>query len=372
MHGQIMESVGHHQCCEDAHGQYPFVEHMTEVTATYLCDSRGAGELVSTYQNEVKAQRDMRCDLASITIKPPMKVPLNQSGGRIDIRPGAQIPMRTTAGMGMLEPLNLAADSRGSMEVEMTTLDSFNEYFARGAMIDPETKNAARQMMVSDFLEDIRRAKIMTFMLCQQYAPDSIKSAFIGGLPVNMNVGREEIQGRVSLELDFDVSELDQEMLQKRMQSISLLLGMDNAALMLRPALLQALTASLLPAHYKLIVAKPEEQRANEVKDEQVCLAEIVSGTQFDEENSYRPGLDHATRLGVMQSIFGIQIDKQGNLGGMQPLGKDGTPTRAQKILSEDTDVQARIANRAKFHVFQLTQQENAQTGKVGVEPVTQ
>lgn len=174
------------------------------------------------------------------------------------------------------------------------------------------------------------------------------------------------------MELDFDVTELDQEMLQKRMQSLSLLMGMDNAALMLRPPLLKALTASLLPASYRLIVADPGKQQQSEVSDEQNIITQILNGTQFDEESTYQQGLDNATRLQVLQKIFGFQMDNDGKIIGMQPLGKDGQPTRTQSIFQEDPDVQARVANRAKFHAFQLAQQQNAQTGKMGVSPVSQ
>lgn len=372
IHGHVVDSAGYHECCETEAGQYPFVEHVREPFASYLLASRGIGEISSTYVNEIKAQRDMRADLASITIKPPFKVPLNQAGGRIDFRPGAQIGMRSTAGMGLLEPIELKADPKGSMEVEATTLDSLNELWSRGPKVDPETRMTARQTMVSDFLEDVRRAKLLTFALCQQFAAEEIKAAFVGGLPVNLNATREQIQGRASLELDFDVTELDGEMLAKRMQAIQGLLSVDNAALILRAPLLKALTAMLLPASYKLIVADPQKQQQSEIDDESRILTEIVSGTQFDEQSSYQPGMDHASRLQLLSTILGLNVDKKGAILGMQPRGPDGQPSRAQKLMTEDPDVGARVANRLKFHAFQLAQQDNATTGRVGVEPVSQ
>lgn len=373
LHGHVPEMAGFHGCAEHAHGQYPFFEHLTEITAPYLLASRGAGELTDTYVNEIKVQRDMRCDLASITIKPPMKVPFNQQGTGYDwLRPGGKVQMRSTAGAGLFEPIKLDVDPRGSQEVEMTTLDAFNGFWVRGQKVEAEVKMAARQVLVTDYLEDVLRAKASTFALIQQFASEEIKAAFIGGLNVQLNTTRDAIQGRVALELDYDVSETDMPLMEKRVNMAVKLMGIDNAANVIRPQLLRALCAGMMPSYYKLLLNDPDQKKKSESKEEQDIAGSIVSGTQFDEPESYVEGTDHATRLQVLQSIFGVRVDEKGEIQNMQPLGKDGQPSRAQRIFSEDPDVQERIANRFKFHTHQIKQQQNAATGRAGVAPVTQ
>jgi len=268
LHGLVTDQAGYHECCEHAHGRYPFVETLSDIEAPYLLAAEGYAEKRPTCQSEVKIHRDMRSDNASLTIKPPMKVPINQAGGRVDLRPGIQIPTRSTAGMGLLEPLKLGADSRGSQEVEQTTLDAFNEYWARGQKVDPEMKMAARQVLVSDFLTDVEAASVLTFQTIQEFAPNELRASFMGGLPVSLQVTREEIQGQVSIEIDYDVGELDPSLQDKRMKGLAMALQFDNQGLLQRAPILKAIVATYLPSHYKLLVADPKQQAQDEEADE--------------------------------------------------------------------------------------------------------
>ncbi|MEQ1750507.1 MAG: hypothetical protein ABL974_13860, partial [Prosthecobacter sp.] len=62
--------------------------------------------------------------------------------------------------------------------------------------------------------------------------------------------------------------------------------------------------------------------------------------------------------------------DKKGAVSAIQPVGPNGQPSRAQRTFNEDPEVQQLVLNRLRFHAFQLTQQDNAQTGKLGVETI--
>lgn len=46
----------------------------------------------------------------------------------------------------------------------------------------------------------------------------------------------------------------------------------------------------------------------------------------------------------------------------------EGAWRRGQRTFNEDPEVQQLVLNRLRFHAFQITQQDNAQTGKLGVE----
>lgn len=372
LHGKVQDMALYHECCEHAHGRYPFVETLSDIEAPYLLAAEGYAEKRPTCQAEITTHRNMRSDNASMTIKPPMKVPINQAGGKIDLRPGVQIPTRTTAGMGLLEPLNLGADARGSQEVEQTTLDAFNEYWARGQKVDAEIKMATRQVLISDFLTDVEAVSVLTFQNIQEFAPDELRASFLGGLPVSLRATREEIQGMVSVELDYDVGELDPVLQDKRMKGLSMALQFDNQGLLQRAPILKAIVATYLPSHYKLLVADPNVQAKEEETQEQDILAKILSGTLFDERSTLIPGSNHALRLQVMQAIFGVQVDKKGEVIASAPKGPEGQPTRAQRLFAEDPEVQALIMNRLRFHALQIQQMENAQTGKIGVEPVAE
>lgn len=372
LHGSVPDQALYHECCEHLHGRMPFFEHLTDLEAPYILASEGYGEKSFTDQNDVKTHRDSRNDSASITIKPPLEVPFNQNK-RVNWRPGEQIPVRATAGMGVVKPMSTGSDPRGAADVENATRDSFNEYWCRGPKVDPEMKRAFNQVLVSDFLTDLGAVKECIFQLIQEMAPQNIRASFVGGLPVSLNVSREDIQGRVGIELDYDLNELDPDRAEKTVKSLVLLRQLDPGNEMQYNTLLRALVSYLLPAHYKTLVANPNAKAKEETADEKSMLADILSGTQFDEADSYVPGTNHNLRLQVMQRIFGAQTDKQGNVLVMQPNGADGQTSRAQRLYNEDPDVQLRVQNRFNFHARQIQQQqENAKTGRELVEPVTE
>lgn len=366
LHEHVKDRAGKHGCCEHAHGKYPFVEHLREQTATYVLASRGVGEISFTQQNEVKTQHDLRSDDASMKLKPPIRVPINQAGNSVDLRPGAQIPTRNTAGMGQLEPFKLGADPRGSQEVEATTRDMINSYWGRGPLVEPDVKITMRQCLVSDWLADMRQAQLMTFQLVQEFAPDEVKAGFVAGLPVQLTVSRDEIQGQASLELDFDVADLDPGLLEQRMKAVTSLKSLDVENLIPLQPLLKALASTLLPSHYRFLVADPSKQAIEEAADERRIIGDLLNGL----EPAYIPGQNHQVRIEEMKRVFGMEIDKEGNVRNVQPVGQEGAMSKPQRLAMEDPDVAALVQNRFKFHAFQLQQQENAGTGRLGVEPV--
>lgn len=374
LHAQVKDQALYHECCEHAHGRYPFFSHQTELHAPYLLASRGYGEQSFTDQEEIKGQRDSCSNNAQIQIKPPMRVPLNlsggSSGGTADLRPGLRIPMKQ--GTSSYEKIDVGGDSSDSQMVQQTTLDAFNAYWCRGSKVDPELKQAFRQVMVSEFLTDFEAIKEQAFQLVQEFSPTRIRSSFFNGLPTSLDVSREEIQGRVGIELDYDVGESIPEMQDARYKGLSTVLQFDNQNLINREPILKALVSSLLPSHFRQIVADSAVRGKEETSDEQDINSRILSGTLMDEASTLIPGTNHALRLQVMQRIYGLQTDKKGAVVASQPMGAQGQASRAQRIFSEDPDVQQLVLNRLRFHAFQLTQQENAQTGKLGVEPVAE
>lgn len=372
LHPAIADLYASHECCPYAHGRMPFFETMMEPDAAYLLASRGAGELTDTLQDNVKVQVDMRTDNASFEIAPPMLIPMTPQA-RVKWRPGEKIPVRTNAlGMGFYTPLKTGADARASAEVQTITMDLFNEFWARGPKVDPEVKLAARQMMVSDFLEDVIAVRMMTFQLIQEFAPEELKAAFIGGLNVNLTATRADIQGMISMDIDFDIQDLSTEKTLEFVESLELVSRMDPTNLINKEPMLRALTARLLPAHYKGLIENTNVRAKQERDEEKKIVTEILSGTQTaeDERASYTPG-DHRSRLAFLSEMFGVQTDPKGNVTQIQPVGQDGQPTRAQTLFQSDADVQARILNRLRFHSRQLEQQANAITGSRQVDTVT-
>ncbi|MEQ1752006.1 MAG: hypothetical protein ABL974_21475, partial [Prosthecobacter sp.] len=306
LHAQVKDQALYHECCEHAHGHYPFFSHQTELHAPYLLASRGYGEQSFTDQDEIKGQRDSCSNNAQIRIKPPIKVPLilagGSQGGTADLRPGLRIP--TKSGTNSYEKIDVGGDSADSQMVQQVTLDAFNAYWCRGSKVDPELKQAYRRVMVSEFLTDYEVIKEQAFQLVQEFSPQRIRASFFNGLPTSLDVSREDIQGRVGVELDYDVGELEPATQEMRFKGLSTALQFDNERLINREPILKALVSSLLPAHYRLIVAESAQRGKEETSDEQDINSRILSGTLIDEASTLIPGTNHALRLQVMQRIY--------------------------------------------------------------------
>jgi len=369
LHGKVLEGCGLHEVCPFDHGELPFRAHVTELGAPYLLASKGAGELSFTLQNNRKDHVDALSDDADLRVKPPMQVPHMAEGKRFRWAPGHQIVSRNP-NMGVVTVLNPQTDARGTAQAQQLSKELFDEFWARGPLVDPEVKMAARQMLVSDFLEDVLAVRKQTFKLIQQFVPDELQAAFVGGLPVDLRVTKKEIQGQLSLEMDFDAADFDSSKTKEFVESAELVSRMDHTRLLNTEPFVRALMAKLMPAQAKALVASADKRAQDEAKDEQRIVGEILTGTQFDERESYKPG-DHATRLETLKRIFGVQVNDKGDIMGLTPLGAQGNPTKAQQLLTTDQDVNERIANRLRFHALQLGQQRNAITGRNQVKPVT-
>lgn len=363
---RVPGKYGFHECCENKHGKHSFIDHVREPEATLLVNSRGCGEVSASEQFTIKTHVDLLDDNASIKIKPPVAIPI--LGQAPNLKPGGVNRMMAAAGMGMVEKIDIGGDAKDAMTTIEVANALFDEYWARGPKADPEAKMAKRQMLVSDFLRDVEAAKELAFQVIQQYSPTELRAGFVGGLPVSLEVSDKELQGQFAIELDFDVSEMDPGIMERRMKNVGTLLQIDNENLLKREPILRALASFLLPAHFKNLVANSQQQGKEEVSDEQRIVSEILNGTQFDEAASYVVGTNHAVRKQVIERIFGVQTDQKGRITGQMAVGPEGQPSRAQSLFGEDPDIQQRVAKRLQFHAFQMTQQQNAATGKLGVE----
>jgi hypothetical protein len=373
LHGAISDKFATHECCPYAHGSYPFFASTAQAEVAYLAAAKGAGELSDTLQDTAKTTVDEIRDSASMRADPPMLVPHTQTGN-VDWYPGARIRSRNhQQTQGLYQPLPTGSDATGSVSMHALNMDLFNEFWARGPKVDPEVKMAARQLMISDFLEDVREARMMTFQLIQEFAPDELRAAFVQGVQVDLQATRQEIQGLLWMRLDFDVLDLNTESRKEFMESLEILTRLDPKRLLNTEPLLRAVTARLLPAYRHTLVENSEKRSKQESEDEKRIINEIMTGTQTPEDElaSYYPG-DHAARKKLIDRIFGLQTDAKGNILQVLPQGTDGQPTKAQRTLSEDPDVQKRVLNRLRYHARQLKQEENAITGARQVETVTQ
>lgn len=344
----ITDLVAKHEISPYEHGQFPFIELPRERASRNLLESRGIPELVHTSQQEIKTQRDYRADRASIAILPPVRVPANRGKLELVFGPGTQIPERRPGEFGWMEPPPF---DKGTIEVEQSTRGDVDEYFGRAtAAIAPARTMLAQQDLVDSFLTDMKLAIAQTLQLMQQYLTDAQVQRIVGMLPGKFQLTREEVQGQYDLQVDFDVRDLDNEFLGKKLDYIAkVAIPLDVAGVIDRAGLVKFIMSAVDPVLGESLVRDAGVAAAAEAEDEQVQFTKIAAGA----EPPLKEGGNPQVRLQVLQQTI------------------QANPAVAQRY-QQDEIFRKMIDARVQSFQFQLTQQQNAQIGRMGAVPALQ
>lgn len=361
------EAVLHHACAEHAHGRYPFVDYVREPRATHLWDSRGVGEISFSGQEELRMQANFLSDNASLTIKPPLEVPRRSEGGREVIAPGSQHPVRRAGDTASLfRKIDVGGDPRGSIEVQQTVMSRENRYWLRGSESDPIAKQNRWKRLAGDWTLCVRELEIMTFQLIQQFVPDDVATGALNGRIAALAVTREDIQNKFSLSVEFDTGVLDPKTVEGRMKMLrEYVAAMDHEGLLKTEPLLRLMTMWINPAWSRLLVHTSSKAAKDDAED----LARVLSLALQGIESPYVAGKNHAARAAMLEQLINMPAtDEQG-----QPLTDPQTgqqvPGKIARTMQQDPDVAALVMKRHKFETFQAQQMQNADTGRLGVEP---
>jgi hypothetical protein len=344
----ITDLVAKHEISPYEHGQFPFIELPRERASRNLLESRGIPELVHTSQQEIKTQRDYRSDRASIAILPPVRVPANRGKIELVFGPGTQIPERRPGEFGWMEPPPF---DKGTIEVEQSTRGDVDEYFGRAtAAIAPARTMLAQQDLVDSFLTDMKLAIAQTLQLMQQYLTDAQVQRIVGMLPGKFQLTREEVQGQYDLQVDFDVRDLDNEFLGKKLDYIAkVAIPLDVAGVIDRAGLVKFIMSAVDPVLGESLVRDAGVAAAAEAEDEQVQFTKIAAGA----EPPLKEGGNPQVRLQVLQQTI------------------QSNPAVTQRY-QQDEIFRKMIDARVQSFQFQLQQQQNAQIGRMGAVPALQ
>lgn len=349
LHANIPEMAGVSDLMPFEHGQYPFVEFVRERSSRCLLESRGIPELVESAQEEIKIQRDYRSDRSSIAVLPPVRVPANRGKLSLVFGPGAQISERRPNEFGWMQPPPF---DQGTIEIEAATRRDVDMYFGRISRDVPQPLTVMmQQMQVDRWLRSCKAVVAQAFALMQQYLTDMEIMRVSGSLPAPFQVSREQIQGRFDLTAEFDVRDLDMEMVGKRLDAVAkLAVPLDVAGVIDRAGLVQFVMSAIDPSLAQRIVRSQEVATAQEAEDEQLAYTKIAAGT---EPPLPREGMNAQLRMQVLQGIV------QANPAVQQRYGSD-------EIFKQMIDA------RMKAFQFQLQQVQNAQIGRTGAVPALQ
>jgi hypothetical protein len=346
LHDSVREDVGLNELLPYTHGDYPFIEFARERISRVLLESRGIPEVVQSAQEEIKVQRDMRSDRASISTLPPVRVPANRGKLNLIFGPGAQVAERRPNEFGWMEPPRF--DS-GTIEIEAATRRDIDEYFGRFSQNVPGPLTMLMQQTAVDrWLRSCKALVAQAFALMQQYVTDQEIMRVSGAMPAPFQVTREAIQGKFDLVAEFDVRDLDDEHLGKKLQYIAqVAVPLDVAGVIDRANLVKFIVGAVDPSLANQIVRSEQAATAAEAEEEQLALTKISAGI---EPPLPEQGVNPQLRLQVLQGA--IQANPQ-----------------LQQRYAQDEIYKAMVDARGQALQFQMTQIQNAQIGRVGAVP---
>lgn len=261
------------------HGQMPFVELVRERVERSLSDSRSIGEIAATHQRTIKTQTDADNDLAQLTTVPPLCVPMWRAGAEVPLGPAAQVPEKVPNELRwMSPPAQTGAGERARMNADM----ALGRYF--GLMregVDPRRTQAAQERLTGKFLREIGAACRQTLQLCQQYMSDVDAEMVVGAMRMPFHVSREEIQGEFNLMLHYDPTQLNPDLVVKKLEAFEkYILAFDNQGVVNRAKLAEMGARMLDPWMADALVGSPEAASQGEVEDEKQNLASIMAGVE--------------------------------------------------------------------------------------------
>jgi hypothetical protein len=345
MSPNVPKLTGKHTIAGYRHGKYPFVAGVRERISRAMTDSRSVPEIAGPVQSAIKSQFDSRTDATNIANIPPLITPLHRANTRMEFGPGCQHAERKS---GELRWMPVPTGQLGaSVEVEAAARAHSDRYFGRFSdAVNPTVSQLRASNLVEDFLGEMRQCARQTVQLAQQYLPEMVIERVTGGRRVPFRVSREEIQGEFDITFTYDPRNMDMELVAQKLKMFKEVLSFDSFGVTDRTTLTNRAMSWIDPNLAEELVGDSEAASDAEVENEKQNFALIMAGVEPPMRES---GQNFGLRLKVLQSLV------------------QGNPQAGAEIQGRE-DRMALFENRVKHLQFMLQQQENATTGRVGVE----
>ena len=337
---QVGDKWGYFEALDYAHGQYPFVIWRSELIHRQITESRGVPEVCSTWQHEVKAQRDSIFDYTSLATLPPIEVPKTR-GGNLKIGPAIQIPVLRRGEIGFLQPP--AREPGVAFQLIAAIEAQTDRYFGRPTeKVPPVITQMRQQRLINNWLHGWTEAFRQVMALTLQYiGPAEIQRITASATPLPQEVQDFDVM------LKFDIRELSTDLVTEKLKAIStLVLPLDTAGVIDRAKLISVALRAIDPTlASELVMAQgPAAQKMfNETNDE-IALMSLGNPPQLRENDPTAP-----MRLQFSQQVL------QSN-------------PKYQAQLQQDPLFQANLQKYIENLQFSVQQQQNAITGRLGVQ----
>ena len=327
-------------------GEYPFVAITRETISRRLLDSRGYCEILRDYQLAVKTEMDSRRDRASLSTVPPIEQVVGRRVERIG--PGSVIPVRRRGEIGYLQ---IPPQSQASMEVEMQLRALANKMTGRPTGPEDQVEaNIIRQQMVNNWLHGF--SQIMKKM----WALDRAYNQTIWFRVTNNSQGMNLVMDETGIEYDFNITfntlNNDESKVIEKLETVGkIMASYDRQGTARYDVFLRTFLDAIDPNLAGQLIMPQQEATTKEIIETSNDIAKIASGQAVNPPQNANAQL----RLQVLQQY----------LQGTEQIPADDV----QQRLQQDEKFRQRMELYQKQLTFQIQQQQNAVTGRLGTQP---
>lgn len=339
---QVGDKWGSYELLDYAHGGYPFVAWRSETIHRKIVESRGVPEIVSTWQAEAKAQRDSILDYTSLSTIPPLMVPKNR-GGTLKLGPAVQLPcLRPSEYQWMVPPAR--EPNTAFMLLDHIELQA-DRYFGRPTeKVPPAVTQMRQQRIINTWLHGWTDVFRQALSLAVQYLDPEVVARVTG---IQADLG--EASQQLDMHLRFDARELNSDLLEEKMKLITTLVAQSdkNGVLdwgKLTPALLRMIDPAI--ANQVIMDNKTASQKMFDDTNSEVALMAAGNPPKLRENDPTAQ-----MRLQFLQQIL------------------QSNPKYQQSLKGNDDVFKANLQKYAENLQFSVQQQQNAMTGRLGVDP---
>lgn len=337
---QVGDKWGYFEALEYSHGQYPFVVWRSEMIHRQITESRGVPDICSTWQHEVKAQRDSIFDYTSLATLPPIEVPKTR-GGNLKIGPAVQVPVLRRGEIGFLAPP--AREPGVAFNLIDSVMAQTDRYFGRPTeKVPPAVTQMRQQRLINNWLHGWTEAFRQVLALTLQYVgPAEIMRITASTTPLPENVQDFDVM------LKFDIRELSTDLVTEKLKAIStLVLPLDTAGVIDRAKLISVALRSIDPNLASELVMQqgPAAQKMFGETNDEIALISLGNPPMLRENDPTA-----AMRLQFAQQVL-------------------ASNPKYQAQLQQDQLFQANLQKYIENLQFSVQQQQNAVTGRLGVQ----
>ena len=315
----------------------PFVVCRLHNDTKRLYDTQSMVDLLRGVQWQVKAERDARIDRASIATLPPSRGPVGRP--KPEFRPGGHVTERRPGEYSFMAP---PPGDAGSIEIEATLLKAADRMV--GLSADDPDSQTKRAYYLNKFLMHVRDVMREAYRSYLRYGPDEMLFR-VSGVPEPQQFAKGDPNSDLDIAIHFDSQMAqDPEAVETKLGQMLQLVQYDRTGKIDVESLIEVAAAAIDPVLADSIIQPQEAGAAKIARDVAEDLALIYSGVEV----GARPqGAQVAMQIGQNYS----QV-----------------PDVAQR-LQEDEAFSARLTKYFEQYQFQLTQQRNAEIGRLGTEP---